>query len=910
MGSIGAGHLNKEGISNERKEIFECIIEEIDGIRSYKKVNEKKSRISKEIKNNFISILGERGAGKTSMLLTILDEINDKNKSLSNNKIKKDFIIPIIDPDKMNLEKNSLGWIIYSFDEVIQNIVQHEKVNKEYCTDNRQVIELEVLYKNLKTCYIRCREFYRNNLATLSDGKIEYEKVNQNIILADINLEKLFNEFVEKYIEVIKFIEENEDNMLSNEEPLIFISFDDIDIKPKYGPEILNVISNYLAHPNIVVLICGEENTFKESLVIDMWNRYDIPESFQSDLKLGESRLFHNISNRADDVLAKILPAKNKYHLNGLTINDRLNFRPYGNLEKESIAELLSRFTIGGDKNKTLLNYFIEPLIDLGNIEINKDKLDYNGSLNDIEELKLYNERVKNYPDFIENLSRDSIEDRKNNIEEINKYNASAYAYLLPKTSRGLINFYYRLETLIKRNKNIDRINSINGYDKKRKTNRKNFKFLFELFELIRESNTELIHYNNIKKVISFDTINKKIEFNFEIIKVESAIDFRQNLINVSDKLILKREFDYDKNNNKKYKRLLEAENSTIQLFYDLAKEYLLEDSIRIIKDKSLYGLPVYRRESDDIEIITNDFVSFGDYYKFQTILKLIKPKIIISLQNHRSIRQRLSIQIANILMFIFENKYYSEKSCFNINFHEKKDINFFEFDEKYKMYYENEYIYLESDSDSIISLLRFVCEFKEHYNIFRYLDRYMDNSDLGNYIEILSCYFDSNKSKELRIKNVYYTAKNLEKLEWSINKFNTEGINNKEFGNILLEVFDLFIIRSFEKIFDNKNKCSTKECENLINRFVKDLKKFRNRIIREFNIKIDENIGMTTINSKHVISSVIGNNQKEFSDFITSLKNDVNSRNNKDLEKFENFSPSIGKLPLIELIENLNQED
>ncbi|PWX13263.1 hypothetical protein CYK67_04865 [Clostridium perfringens] len=92
MGSIGAGHLNKDGISNERKEIFECIIEEINSIRGYKKVNGKKSRISKEIKNNFISILGERGAGKTSMLLTILDEINDKNKNLSNNKIKKTLL--------------------------------------------------------------------------------------------------------------------------------------------------------------------------------------------------------------------------------------------------------------------------------------------------------------------------------------------------------------------------------------------------------------------------------------------------------------------------------------------------------------------------------------------------------------------------------------------------------------------------------------------------------------------------------------------------------------------------------------------------------------------------------------------------------------------------------------------------
>ncbi|PWX17147.1 hypothetical protein CYK66_01825, partial [Clostridium perfringens] len=145
----------------------------------------------------------------------------------------------------------------------------------------------------------------------------------------------------------------------------------------------------------------------------------------------------------------------------------------------------------------------------------------------------------------------------------------------------------------------------------------------------------------------------------------------------------------------------------------------------------------------------------------------------------------------------------------------------------------------------------------------------------------------------------------------WTINKFNVEKISEKEFGNILLEVFDLFIIRLFEEIFDNKNKYSTKYCENLINKFVKDLKEYRDKIIKDFNIKIDQNIGISAINSKHVVNCVIGNNnQNQFLDFITSLKNDVNIRNSNDLEKYEGFTLKIERLPLIEMIENLNQEE
>ena len=116
MGSIGAGHLNKEGISYDRQNVIDSILSDIKIIRnsrsdksSYDYISNKENRISTVKRNNFISILGGRGAGKTSLLLTILDELNKNNVKSDKIGISKDFIMPIIDPDKMNLEKTEIN---------------------------------------------------------------------------------------------------------------------------------------------------------------------------------------------------------------------------------------------------------------------------------------------------------------------------------------------------------------------------------------------------------------------------------------------------------------------------------------------------------------------------------------------------------------------------------------------------------------------------------------------------------------------------------------------------------------------------------------------------------------------------------------------------------------------------------
>lgn len=842
MGSIGAGHLNKEGISYDRQNVINSILSDIKTIRnsrsdksSYDYISNKENRISTVKRNNFISILGGRGAGKTSLLLTILDELNKNNVKSDKICISKDFIMPIIDPDKMNLEKNSLGWIIYSFDEIVNKIVESEENNCDFCKKNTKVSELKKSYEALKKCYINCREFFRNNLAPLSSGKSEYEKINQSIIISDINLERLFNDFINNYIEVIKQIDfrENRDKYLTSEEeskqeePLIIISFDDIDIKPKYGPEILNVIGNYLAHPNIIVFICGDEDTFRESLTIDMWNKYDVPEKFSIDLNIGQDKLYSNIRNRADDVLAKILPAAHKYHLNGLKLTDRLNFRPYGDFNKDSIAELLIKFKTG---EGTLLEYFLTPMLDIESIlKVLHSKSDkerrYNGYYLDLEEIEEYSERVTSYSDLISMLSKDekNIDDRKDIVNMINKYKTSEYAYVLPATSRGLINFYYKLIKLFDGGEKIklDKIELNKGYGTSRNASKNNFIFLNKFFNIIKESNIDLIHSDEWESILNFDEFSEKVKFNFANIEFQSTFDRKQNLINVSNKLNIIKEKE---ENNKK--RISESESSMIQLFYDLSKDFLGENTVNIIKDKSLYGLEVYRRTVDNVEVITNDFKTFKDYYCFKELLELSSPIIIKDLRVHRNIRDRLSVQLANIMNYIF-----SKDLKYKLLFKSKKDLNKYHIELSYNKYYNDEYIFNRTENTfGTFDIIGFITNFKEESDKFNYLYKFINlNEEIYSYMDLINTYFDSKKSIELRISEIDYYIKELKNKCVAINKLEKfiEERNYTKINEIILDIFDnlnLNILANIYEYNNNSEENNIKEIERVLLRFLDNI--------------------------------------------------------------------------------------
>ena len=72
--------------------------------------------------NNVFSILGGRGSGKTSALLTIKHRIMNENK--------QDIVLPLIVPENMGENSDVLGWLFAQFQKEVTNL--EEFLEKNY----------------------------------------------------------------------------------------------------------------------------------------------------------------------------------------------------------------------------------------------------------------------------------------------------------------------------------------------------------------------------------------------------------------------------------------------------------------------------------------------------------------------------------------------------------------------------------------------------------------------------------------------------------------------------------------------------------------------------------------------------------------------------------------------------------
>ena len=116
---IGARQLDPENVKRMLPNIIN-LERIIDTFRENASYHYEESRLDsyelpiKEQYDNVISILGNRGTGKTSAMLTIISEIKKgtffKDKEL--NKNNYDLFSDLIAPEDMSDNSNILGWII------------------------------------------------------------------------------------------------------------------------------------------------------------------------------------------------------------------------------------------------------------------------------------------------------------------------------------------------------------------------------------------------------------------------------------------------------------------------------------------------------------------------------------------------------------------------------------------------------------------------------------------------------------------------------------------------------------------------------------------------------------------------------------------------------------------------------
>ena len=250
--------------------------------------------------NDTITILGSRGSGKTSFLMSILQKYNEHDDI---------EIIELIDPTLIE-EKGHIFLTLISLitDKVEKKISKNEcdPCCKEYRQRKSWDDKLKRLAAGLPSIDIDNASLYSN----WHDPEHVMRK-GLDAVKAAKELEENFNKIVEEALSILG-------------KKAFLIAFDDIDVNFNNGWKVLETIRKYLTSPQIITLLSGDLKLFSKAIRKHQWK------NFGSELLTWEGEKLKKIEQYDELVteiesqyMQKIMKAPNRIHL--LTIGEKLN---------------------------------------------------------------------------------------------------------------------------------------------------------------------------------------------------------------------------------------------------------------------------------------------------------------------------------------------------------------------------------------------------------------------------------------------------------------------------------------------------------------------------------------------------------------------------------------------------------
>lgn len=299
--------------------------------------------------NNVFSIFGKRGAGKSSVLLTIQSKIKQNNES----DIVLPVILPIILPENMRNRGDMMGWILGTFKNIVEKFSREEAetVNKGKiddknfmnCRKAKMDTSVYKKYKKVLEQYRYTRVDYADILKDNYSGFKDYLEETQNILDPENGLRESFFDFIKELVSTKIKLEKIEENKVQKN-PMIFIFLDDIDLTKKHCIEILQLISRYLCHPNIVTFISGDYDIFETEQFMGYMRESGLMQLVVAPDKensIGQ-RLLRENKLLAADALKKIMPPSYRYKMRTLSPVERLDFY-YDKGENKKLKDILQQ---------------------------------------------------------------------------------------------------------------------------------------------------------------------------------------------------------------------------------------------------------------------------------------------------------------------------------------------------------------------------------------------------------------------------------------------------------------------------------------------------------------------------------------------------------------------------------------
>lgn len=370
MEAIGKIQIGASALTKEQLDMLlpnNDIINDIDIIRENAKGIVDENINENDIDNvlrrytNIVSILGGRGSGKTSVLLTIQEYLKGNNQNLndvyykdsdtSRNKTENavnvkytNLLLPLIKPDCINSNKGKreddvIGWLIGGFKKVVEQIENDIYNTKKYVIDSnnkdyfqhcrkRDDNKIRTLYNELVKYYLYTKRDYQDVIKNEYEDFTTYTDNVSNSIDSQQRLICKFYEFINELVLIMRKCKE------VNEEPLLFFFFDDIELSEERCGEIINTIAKYLFHPNIVVLIAGDIDQFEQRLAIDLLKKDGLVNCIKEksnvvsyiDEEINPNKILMHSKILAKDMLKKVMPPALRKYLQKIKLESRSDF--------------------------------------------------------------------------------------------------------------------------------------------------------------------------------------------------------------------------------------------------------------------------------------------------------------------------------------------------------------------------------------------------------------------------------------------------------------------------------------------------------------------------------------------------------------------------------------------------------
>lgn len=294
--------------------------------------------------DNVFSIMGKRGAGKTSAVFTLKNKLREEHPV--------DLVLPIIMPEMIPEGQGMIGWILSILDTEVADLekkLERNSMDRSIFSNCacEKTNSLSKQLRHVKELYYS-QDYNIGKAGNFSSAVANSDMRTQN----SFDFGREMTEFWRKLVETIKMV----NHMECGQEPLIHIFFDDVDLRPQVLMSLFSTIIKYLSFPNLMVYVTADEDQLYDVIESTMNKRMDKREELVMYGTLvnplirtddNTSRIWDRINTKLDIIdetpklySDKILPPSSRYYLETFDNCQRKEFFVYSISETQEPVTL------------------------------------------------------------------------------------------------------------------------------------------------------------------------------------------------------------------------------------------------------------------------------------------------------------------------------------------------------------------------------------------------------------------------------------------------------------------------------------------------------------------------------------------------------------------------------------------